>query len=81
MPLAGSRGDTRPNSTVRVYTTGYLEGKDERVSQYFAELWTAVKSGYMRAVNVFSEGDDKFADVSVAAGPVIVFTDGINSLS
>jgi len=57
---------------------GYLQAKDERVSQYFAELYRATKVSYMFAVHVFSEGDDKFADVSVAAGPTIVFTDGIN---
>jgi hypothetical protein len=57
---------------------GYLQAKNERVSQYFAELYLASKSSYMFAVHVFSEGNDKFADVSVAAGPTIVFVDGIN---
>lgn len=57
---------------------GYLTSEDERVSQYFAELFFAVKGYYMIANNVFSEGDDQFARVQVAAGPSIVFTDGIN---
>jgi len=57
---------------------GYLSSEDERVSEYFNNLYTEVKGGYMLAINVFSEGDDKLADVAVAAGPVIAFTDGIN---
>ena len=32
----------------------------------------------MLANDVFSEGDDQFADVEVIAGPAIQFTDGIN---
>lgn len=35
---------------------GYLTSKDERVSQYFGELYFAIKGGYMLAVDVFSEG-------------------------
>jgi len=57
---------------------GYLYTKDERVSQYFGELYFAVVSRYMHAVNVFSEGDDEFAEIEVGSGPVIQFTDGIN---
>ena len=57
---------------------GYLTDNDKRVSQYFAELYFAVKGYYMLANDVFSEGDDQFARVQVAAGPVVVFTDGIN---
>jgi hypothetical protein len=57
---------------------GYLQAKDERVSQYFAEMYYGTKGSYMLAVHVFSEGDDEFADVGVAAGPTIVFTDGVN---
>lgn len=57
---------------------GYLTTKDERVSQYFGELYFTTGRGYMLAVDVFSEGDDTFADISVIAGPAVVFTDGIN---
>lgn len=57
---------------------GYLYSKDERVSQYFGELFFAVMSRYMHAVNVFSEGDDEFAEIEVVSGPAIQFTDGIN---
>jgi len=57
---------------------GYLTDHDLRVSQYFAELFFACKGYYMIANNVFSEGDDQFARIQVGAGPVIVFTDGVN---
>jgi hypothetical protein len=57
---------------------GYLTAKNVRVSQYFAELFFACKGSYMIANNVFSEGNDQFARAQVAAGPVVVFTDGIN---
>ena len=32
----------------------------------------------MHAVNVFSEGDDEFAELEVITGPAVQFTDGIN---
>ena len=57
---------------------GYLSSEDERVSEYFNNLYTEVKGNYMLAINVFSETNDKFADIEVAAGPVISFTDGVN---
>ena len=57
---------------------GYLTSKNVRVSQFFGDLFFAVKGYYMIANNVFSEGDDQFARVQVAAGPSIVFTDGID---
>lgn len=57
---------------------GYLQANDLRVSQYFGELYFACKGYYMLANDVFSEGDDQFARVQVAAGPVVVFTDGVN---
>jgi hypothetical protein len=57
---------------------GYLTSEDQRVSQYFGDLFFAVKGYYMLANDVFSEGDDQFADVEVIVGPAIQFTDGIN---
>jgi len=57
---------------------GYLTDNDERVSQYFGELFFAVKGYYMLANNVFSEGDDTFGTAEVIAGPAIQFTDGVN---
>jgi hypothetical protein len=57
---------------------GYLTDNDERVSYYFAQLYAATGRGYMLATNVFSEGDDEFGNVVVAAGPSITFTDGMN---
>jgi len=57
---------------------GYLTGKAVRVSQYFGELFFAVKGYYMLANDVFSEGDDQFARAQVAAGPAVVFTDGVS---
>lgn len=73
-----ARKDTNGNPLQLGGWDGYLQAKNERVSQYFSELYYAAKSSYMFAVHVFSEGNDKFAGVSVAAGPTIVFTDGIN---
>ena len=57
---------------------GYLTDKDVRVSQYFGELFFAVKGYYMLANDVFSEGNDQFARAQVAAGPAVVFTDGVS---
>lgn len=57
---------------------GYLTSEDERVSQYFSELYTAIKGSFMLANNVFSESVDTFAIAEVVGGPAISFTDGIN---
>lgn len=57
---------------------GYLTSQNVRVSQFFGELFFACKGYYMIANNVFSEGNDQFARVQVAAGPSVVFTDGVN---
>jgi len=57
---------------------GYLKDEDERVSQYFGELYYAIKGAYMLAINVFSEGVDTFGIAQVVGGPAISFTDGIN---
>ena len=59
---------------------GYLADENERVSQYFGELYFAIKGGYMLAINVFSEGDDQFAQAVLVGSPPtsITFTDGIN---
>jgi len=57
---------------------GYLSDNDIRVSQYFGELYFAVMSRYMLAIDVFSEGDDEFAEAEVVSGPAIQFTDGLN---
>jgi len=57
---------------------GYLTTKDERVSQYFGELFFSIIGAYMLAKNVFSEGDDVFGTAEVIVGPAITFTDGIN---
>ena len=56
---------------------GYLTSHSVRVSEYFAELFFACRGYYMVANNVFSEGDDQFARAQRAAGPSIVFTDGV----
>ncbi len=58
---------------------GYLAEHDCRVSWWFNKLFYAVKgSRWMRAINVFSETNDLFGTVQIAAGPSLVFTDGIN---
>lgn len=57
---------------------GYCQDQDVRVSYYFARMFYACKRVYMMANNVFSESDDNFGTVVVAAGPTITFTDGIN---
>ena len=59
---------------------GYLKDEDERVSQYFGELYYAIKGAYMLAINVFSEGDDQFAQAVLVGSPPtsITFTDGVN---
>ena len=57
---------------------GYLTSEDERVSYYFNLLYNATKGTTMLANNVFSEGDDEFAEIEIIAGPAIDFTDGVN---
>jgi len=57
---------------------GFLSTKNERVSQYFGELFYACKGYYMLAIDVFSEGVDTLATAQVIAGPAILFTDGIS---
>jgi hypothetical protein len=57
---------------------GYLASEDERVSDYFNQLYFAVRRQYMLAINVFSEGDDLFGSGELIAGPGITFTDGLN---
>jgi hypothetical protein len=57
---------------------GYLYTQGERVSQWFNDLFFTCKNQYMLAINVFSEGDDIFATIEIAAGPTTIFTDGIN---
>jgi hypothetical protein len=56
---------------------GYLQAKNKRVSQYFAELYANLGRGYMRAVNVFSEGDDVLATIEID-GDGVAFTDGMD---
>lgn len=57
---------------------GYLYDHDCRVSWYFNRLFLATQGLVMLAVNVFSETDDVFGTVAIAAGPVIAFADGVN---
>lgn len=57
---------------------GYLTAKDERVSYYFAQLFSISQGFYMIANNVFSEGADQFARLQVSTGPVLSFTDGMS---
>jgi hypothetical protein len=57
---------------------GYLYTKNVRVSWWFNKLYFAIKNQYLLAVNVFSETDDVFATLDVAAGPTLNFTDGVN---
>lgn len=57
---------------------GYLQAKNERVSQYFGELFYIAHGFYMLAVDVFSEGVDDFATAVRNAGPGITFTDGVS---
>lgn len=57
---------------------GYLNDNNKRVSYYFARLYYDCKKTYMLANNVFSESSDQFARIQVAAGPTMVFTDGVN---
>jgi hypothetical protein len=55
---------------------GYLWDHNVRVSQYFAELYFALKNNYMLATGVFAEGVYDFATAARIAGPAITFTDG-----
>ena len=57
---------------------GYLQAKNERVSQYFGELFYITHGFYMLAVDVFSEGVDDMATAVRNAVPGITFTDGVS---
>lgn len=57
---------------------GYLTTHNERVSYWFSKIFLDTTGNYMLANNVFSEGNDVFGTVTLAAGPTIVFTDGVN---
>jgi hypothetical protein len=57
---------------------GYLYDHDCRVSYYFDLLFIATQGPYMLAVNVFSETNDIFGTVTIAAGPTINYVDGVN---
>ena len=57
---------------------GYLYDHNCRVSWFFNRLFRATQGLWMLAVNVFSETDDVFGTVAIAAGPVVAFTDGVN---
>lgn len=56
---------------------GYCQDKNIRMSDYFNKLYYAAQFDWMRAIDVFSEGDDVFATLDVAAGPTLNFTDGV----
>lgn len=56
----------------------FLTDADERVSDFFNQIHSAIKGKFMLADNVFSEADDKLASVAISAGPSLDFTDGIN---
>jgi len=53
---------------------GYLNAVDDRVSDYFNQVYYAAKGQYMLANNVFSETDDVFGTFNGAA----VYVDGID---
>ena len=55
---------------------GYLWDQDVRVSQYFNELYFALRNYYMLAYGVFAETVYDFATALRNAGPGITFTDG-----
>jgi len=57
---------------------GYCTQEDVQVSDYFNLLYFAARSTYLLANNVFSESDDTFATLDIAAGPVLNFTDGVD---
>jgi hypothetical protein len=57
---------------------GYLYDHNCRVSWYFDRLFMATQGLWMLAVNVFSESNDVFGTVGIAAGPTINFVDGVN---
>jgi hypothetical protein len=57
---------------------GYCQDNDIRMSDYFNKLYYAAQFDWMRAIDVFSESDDVFATLDVAAGPTLNFTDGVN---
>lgn len=55
---------------------GYCTLYNKRLSDYFNQLHYLAKGAYMLANNVFSESNDSFGVVEIAAGPVVDFTDG-----
>jgi len=57
---------------------GYCQAKDIRMSDYFNKLHHAAQFDWMRAIDVFSEGEDVFATLEVVAGPTLSFADGVN---
>jgi hypothetical protein len=57
---------------------GYLMSHNDRVSQYFGELFFIIHGNYMLAVNVFSESVDDMATAVRNATPAITFTDGVS---
>jgi len=57
---------------------GFLGDKDERVSYWFSLIYLAAKSSRMLAVNVFSEGDDEFSDITVSGAGTVTVVDGVN---
>ncbi len=78
MEVHFNRRDSSGNVLQQGGWDGYCQDQDVRVSQYFAELFFAVKGRYMLAINVFSEGDDNFGTIQRIAGPAISFTDGVD---
>lgn len=57
---------------------GYASTQGVRYSEYFADLFFAIKRSRMLANSVFSEGDDEFASLEIIGGPAFTFTDGLN---
>jgi hypothetical protein len=64
----------------RVSHTGswdaYCTSYNKRLSDYFNQLHYLAKGQYMLANNVFSESNDAFGVIEIAAGPAVDFTDG-----
>ena len=56
----------------------FLLANDERVSDYFNQIYFSIKEQYLKADNVFSEKDDLLGSGDVSSGPTLDFTDGIN---
>jgi hypothetical protein len=80
MPQLTQIVTTMDNHFSRVAHTGswdsFLTTYDERVSDYFNQVYYLAKGSYMLANNVFSETDDVFGRAEVIAGPAVQFTDG-----